>query len=101
MATGIYSLQYTSVQKNSVTLTQHLAVSKEAKITLTRQYKSKGWLDPVASPSEDELVSQVMVRIKDDPKQYNVFISMLKEIAGADDIVKKLTGNVTYRYIPT
>ena len=75
-----------------MTLAQHLKVNKDAKEVLTWQYISKGWLDPVATPSEGELVSQVMVRIKDDPKQYDVFISMLKEIAGTNLIVKKLTG---------
>ena len=95
MAIRNHTPQYTSVRRNYATLTQHLEANKEAKILLTRQYKSEGWLDPVATPSEDELVSQVLVRIKDDPKQYDVFISMLKEIAGTNLIVQKLTGKST------
>ena len=94
MATG--SPQYTSVRRNYEKLTQFLEVNVEAKKSLTRKYKSEDWLDPVATPSEDELVSQVMVRIKDDPKQYDVFISMLKKIAGTNQIVKKLTGKSNY-----
>ena len=96
MARRNQSPQYTSVRRNYVPLTQYLEANKEAKISLTRQYKSEDWLDPVATPSEDELVSQVMVRIKDDPKQYDVFISMLKEIAGTSLIVQKLTGKSMY-----
>ena len=94
MATRIYVPQYKSVQRNFVTIAQHLKENKDAKKVLTWQYISKGWLDPVTTPSEDELVSLVMVRIKDDPKQYDVFISMLKEIAGTEEIVKKLTGKL-------
>ena len=96
MAPG--SPQYTSVRKNYESLTQFLEVNEEAKKSLTRKYKSEGWLDPVATPSEDKLVSQVLVRIKDDSKQYDVFISMLKEIVGTEEIVKKLTGKLTLRY---
>ena len=87
--------QYTSVRRNYESLTQYLDVNVEAKKSLTRKYISEGWLDPVATPSEDKLVSQVMVRIKQDPKQYDVFIEMLKEIAGTNLIVQKLTGKST------
>ena len=99
MAASINSPQYTSVQWNYAILTQHLDVNKEAKKLLTRKYKSMGWLVPVADPSEDELVSQVMVRITHDPKEYDVFIFMLKEIDGTEEIVKKLIGKLTLRYI--
>ena len=92
MATGSNSPQYKSIRRNFAILAKHLKVNKNAKDELTWQYKSKGWLDLVATPSEFELVSQVMVRIEEDPKQYDVFISMLKEIAGTDQIVQKLTG---------
>ena len=96
MATGINSPQYKSIQRNYVTLAQHLKVNKDAKDVLTWKYKSEGWLGPTATPSEDELVSQVMVRIEGDPKQYDVFISMLEEITGTNLIVQMLTGKSMY-----
>ena len=95
MATGINSPEFVSVRRNFATLAQHLKVNKDAKEVLTWKYISEGWLDPVATPSGDELLSQVMVRIKQDPKQYDVFIEMLKEIAGTNQIVQKLTGKST------
>ena len=88
----IYSPQYTSVQRNYEILTRHLQANKEAKTSLTSKYISKGWLDHLATPSGHELVSQVLVRIEGDPIQYDVFISMLKEITGTNLIVQKLTG---------
>ena len=91
-----YSPQHTSVQRNYENLTRHLQANENAKTPLTDKYKSVGWLDHLATPNEHELVSHVMVRIEGDPKQYDVFIEMLKEIAGTDIIVQKLTGKSTY-----
>ena len=91
-----YSPQHTSVRRNYDILTRHLQASENAKTSLTDKYKSAGWLDHLATPSGHELVSQVMVRIEGDPKQYDMFIEMLKEIAGTDIIVQKLTGKSTY-----
>ena len=88
----IYSPQYTSVQRNYEILTRHLQANEEAKTSLTCKYKSENWLDHLATPSGHELVSQAMVRIEGDPKQYDMFISMLKEIAGTNVIIQKLTG---------
>ena len=99
MATETLSRQYLSVIENYESLIQHLEVNEISKRLLTLKYKSKRWLPPHVNPSEDSLVNQVLERIKLDPNTYDVFIAMLREIAGTDNIIQALTGKVPLIYI--
>ena len=92
MATGAHSPQYISVRRNYESLAKHLLVNKTSKTELTWKYIAQGWIAPHDSPSENELISQVLERIEHDPKVYDVFIEMLEEIAGTTQIIQKLTG---------
>ena len=58
---------------------------------LTGMYKQKGWMNLTVHPTEDQLVTLVLHRIEQDPKQYDVFIDMLRHIPGMDLTVDKIT----------
>ena len=42
-------------------------------------------------PTEDELVTLALVRMKDDSSQYGKFLNMLQAIEGLDVIIKAIT----------
>ena len=44
-----------------------------------------------ANPTEDELVTLALVRMKDDSSQYDKFLNMLRAIEGLDVIVNAIT----------
>ena len=85
--------QYKCILKNLENLTQHLALNPTAKHKLTLKYMSKGWLPLHAKPGEQDLIVQVLDRIKHKPSQYGEFVVMLQEIEGTDVIVGKLKGD--------
>ena len=51
-----------------------------------------GWLENTEQPTEDELVRQALQRIKINPNQYEIFLTMLRNIKGLDLIVSTITG---------
>ena len=58
---------------------------------LTGMYKQKGWMNITVHPTEDQLVTLVLDRIKHDPNQYDMFIDMLRNIPGMDLTVDRIT----------
>ena len=60
---------------------------------LTGKYKQKQWIDITIYPTEDELVTLALLRIKQDPKQYDTFIDMLHSISGMDITVDRITSS--------
>ena len=58
---------------------------------LTGMYKQKGWIAITVHPTEDQLVTLALDRIKQDPKQYDMFIDMLRDIPGMDLTVERIT----------
>ena len=89
---GINTPQYKCILENLENLTQHLALNPIAKQKLTLKYMTKGWLSLHAKPGEQDLIVQVLDRIKHKPSQYGEFVAMLQEIEGTDVIVGKLKG---------
>ena len=61
-----------------------------ARKNLTRYYKQHGWLDVMEDPEEDKLLTIALVRIKQDPTQFDLFLKMLKGTGGMDLIVIEL-----------
>ena len=59
---------------------------------MTSLYQQNEWLGIDESPVEDKLVRVALVRIEQDPDQFDLFIDMLGDIEGMKVIVKKLTG---------
>ena len=60
---------------------------------LTGMYKQKGWMNITEHPTEGQLVTLALDRIKKDPKQYDLFIDMLRDIPGMDLIVIGITSS--------
>ena len=75
------------------TCVRTIQVTKGAQEALTRQYREARWLGSIAKPSVDELLSQALVRMKGNPDQYHIFLSMLRAIEGLDLLVKAIEGD--------
>ena len=58
---------------------------------LTGKYKQKGWINITGKPTEEELLTLALQRIKQDPRQYDLFIDMLCDISGMDLTVNRIT----------
>ena len=69
-----------------------LKLNSGARDKLTSLYQKHKWLSISAKPVEDDLVKLALDRIKQDPSQFDMLISMLNKIEGMDLIVKTLTG---------
>ena len=83
---------YDNVLNKLNDITKTLQLNHCARDKLTRLYQRKEWLDIAARPTADELVVLASVRIKQDPSQFDLFIDMLRDTEGMDQIVTTLTG---------
>ena len=88
---SIFSTGYECVKSQLVSVIHFLKATKHARKALTLHYKQEGWLEITEYPTEDELVTQALMRMKDDSSQYDTFIKMLNAIQGLDMIVKAIT----------
>ena len=84
---------YQRVQSQLVNIVRTLKVTKHASEALTLHYKQEEWLEMTANPTEGELVTLALVRMKDNPSQYDKFLNMLRAIEGMDLIVNAITGS--------
>ena len=50
-------------------------------------------MDITGKPTEDQLVTLALNRIKQDPNQYDLFIDMLRDIPGMDLTVNSITSS--------
>ena len=81
---------YDRVKSQLVTIVRLLKARKDARLTLTRHYKQEGWLEMTENPTEDELLTNALVRMKDNSSQYDKFLAMLLETEGLDMIVNAI-----------
>ena len=88
-----HSAGYQCVQSQLVNIVRTLKVTNHASKALTLHYKQEEWLEMTANPTEDELVTLALVRMKDNPSQYDKFLNMLRAIEGLDLIVNAITGS--------
>ena len=85
------STGYNKVRCNMSDIITALKSTPGATDELTGKYKQKGWLAITEYPTEDRLVNLALQRIKQDPKQYDMFIDMLRSISGMDLTVDRIT----------
>ena len=85
------STGYDKVLCNNYDIITALRSTPGATDTLTGKYKQKQWINITGKPTEDELVTLALNRIKQDPNQYDMFIDMLHDIPGMDITVKRIT----------
>ena len=81
-----------NILKNLVAIKKALTCTEGAKDDLTLHYISQKWLRPNATPSESDLARLAVMKIESDPKQYEVFLEMLRDTEGMDLILVKITG---------
>ena len=86
-----FSAGYECVKSQLVKVISLLKSTKHACKALTLHYKQEGWLEMTEYPTEDELVTQALVRMKDDSSQYDKFLNMLRAIEGLDVIINAIT----------
>ena len=96
--TGENTAEYKKVQENFSTITEALKATPNARLSLENEFKTLGWLGPAYHPTEEELVIQALERIKQDPSQYKILITMLN---GLDLVIQKLSlpGRFTARFV--
>ena len=82
---------YCRVHSRLVKITDSLKAVKGARGILTLHYKQEQWLDDNEYPTEFELVTIALNRIKTDSSQYDIFLTMLRDIRGLDLIVNAIT----------
>lgn len=81
---------YDKVQCNMSDIISALKSTPGATDKLMGKYKQKGWIDITENPTENQQVTLALQRIKQDPKQYDLFIDMLCDIPGLDITVHKI-----------
>ena len=86
-----FSAGYECVKSQLLKVIHLLKATKHARKALTLHYKQEGWLEITEYPTEDELVTQALVRMKDDSSLYDKFLNMLRAIEGLDVIVNAIT----------
>ena len=106
MASGRDTREYTSVLRQMTTITDYLKVNNGSRDTLIQKYQQEQWMPILERPDANGLVTIALNRISMDARQYDVFIKMLKGIAGMDIIVEKIKGigvkvipSVVWRYV--
>ena len=98
---GKDTAEYQKMMNNMEKLITALQVTPGAYDSLSTKCKAKGWYPPSSDTSEKDLVLLVIERIKQEASQFYLFISMLEDIIGLDQIVRslKLTG-ILYIIVP-
>lgn len=91
---GKDTLEYMKVRKNFSCIIKSLQSIHAARQQMRTKFIEKGWLSLTSKPTEDELVTQALGRIEIDVTQFPVFITILREIQGMDQIVKKMTKGI-------
>lgn len=82
-------LEYQAVLMHFNSLVESLKVSRESLIT---QFQMKKWLDITTRASEKTLVQVALGRIQQDARQFEIFVHMLRNVTGLEDILQRITG---------
>ena len=90
MSWNICISEYNSVLNNLNKIVDTLKSSPSAKETLTLRYKEKKWMDVREQLDEQALITIALQRIEMDCRQFDTFVSMLKDITGMDLVVKAI-----------
>ena len=83
---------YNTILHKMSDIIKALKLNPGAREKLTSLYQQNEWLAIEESPVEDKLVRVALMRIEQDPDQFDLFIDMLCDIEGMDVIVNKLRG---------
>ena len=92
IATSRKSPQYKAVLSHLEKLTTTLTVTPGAESSLLLKFQELSWLAIGAVATAQELVTLALNRIETDVRDYEVFINMLKDTAGMEQVVKMIVG---------
>ena len=87
---GIDTQEYRAILNNMTNLTNILQLIPGTTDSLTLRFKERNWLAITAKPSEKDLVILVLSRIEADTSSFYEFLTMLRSIAGTDQVVALL-----------
>ena len=91
---GIYSSEYKALQTNIYQVVHVIESVPKGNEALGMKFMEKGWIGVNARPDELSLVTVVLTRIELDTGEFDVFIDILKQVEGMDQIVKLLTNKM-------
>ena len=82
--------EYKKVKNNMENIVEALKATPSAKDKLSMKCKQNEWLSESVDPLEEDLVRLVLERIRQRASQFTLFISMLRQITGMDQIADTL-----------
>ena len=90
---GTQTAEYMKVKANMGTLIRTIKVTPTAVSSLTTKFVEKEWLAAHAKDiTANDLITLVLNRIKNNADEHELFIEMLNDIIGLDQIVMLLNG---------
>ena len=98
MANSRNSPQYKAVLSHLEALITALRVTPGAQSSLLLKLKELSWLPIGTEASAKELVTLALNRIENDVKDYDVFMCMLRNTAGMEQIVNTIAGKLADDY---
>ena len=87
MASSRNSPQYKAVLSHLEVLTTALRVTPGAESSLRLKFQELSWLAIGAEASANELVTLALNRIENDVRNYDVFVHMLRNVTGMEQMV--------------
>ena len=67
-------------------------MTPSANAELSRRFIQENWIEPGVKCSNDDLLNSTLLQIRQKASQFQVFLSMLRDMAGMDLVVKQLQG---------
>ena len=83
------SPRYNSVLVNKTRIIESLEATKTTR-KLAIKFQEKKWTGLTSNPTAEELVDNVLGRIKEDEEDFDIFVEKLKELVGLDQLVATL-----------
>ena len=90
---GTQTAEYIKVNANKGRVIETITVTPKAVASLSTKFMEKKWLPNHAKDiTEDKLITLALNRIENDADEHELFIKMLNDITGLDQIVTLLNG---------
>ena len=84
--------EYKAVKNAYGNITRALQMTPTANAALSIKFIQENWIAPGVKCSSDDLLNCAWTQIQQKASQFQVFLSMLRDMAGMDLVVKQLQG---------
>ena len=84
------SPEFDAVRNTYTTITSALQSIPDTKKKLLAKFKQDGWIAIDTDCSEEELVECALKKIELNPRNFNVFVTMLHNTVGMQDVAEKI-----------